>query len=158
MALINCSECGAEVSDRAVACPKCGGPISVETTPARPVGRRRRGIGHAALAGRGLPSVATDKVKITILRGKSPNHLVTIGIGMAVLAIFMSLDEVVTLPSPVRFIVIAGVAFFTFSKVFGGPASRNFNCEYCGHVNSVDVDEPNHECRKCRVLHIIDWE
>ncbi|MFZ6773026.1 zinc-ribbon domain-containing protein [Undibacterium sp. SXout7W] len=28
MALINCSECNAEVSDKAAACPKCGNPIS----------------------------------------------------------------------------------------------------------------------------------
>src|SRR4051794_34440499 len=28
MALINCPECGARVSDRAPACPKCGCPIS----------------------------------------------------------------------------------------------------------------------------------
>lgn len=29
MALIKCSECGAEVSDKAVHCPKCGAPITV---------------------------------------------------------------------------------------------------------------------------------
>lgn len=28
MALINCSECGKEVSDKAVSCPNCGNPIS----------------------------------------------------------------------------------------------------------------------------------
>lgn len=28
MALINCSECGKEISDKAVACPNCGAPIS----------------------------------------------------------------------------------------------------------------------------------
>lgn len=31
MALISCSECGASVSDKARACPKCGNPIN--TTP-----------------------------------------------------------------------------------------------------------------------------
>lgn len=29
MALISCSECGAEVSDKAKACPKCGNPINM---------------------------------------------------------------------------------------------------------------------------------
>lgn len=29
MALIKCSECGKEVSDKATACPNCGCPISV---------------------------------------------------------------------------------------------------------------------------------
>lgn len=29
MALIKCSECGANVSERSVACPKCGCPIDI---------------------------------------------------------------------------------------------------------------------------------
>ena len=29
MALIKCPECGAEVSDKAEACPKCGYPIRI---------------------------------------------------------------------------------------------------------------------------------
>lgn len=33
MALINCSECGKEISDKASACPNCGNPISAQTTP-----------------------------------------------------------------------------------------------------------------------------
>jgi len=34
MALINCSECGKEISDKAQSCPNCGTPISAaETTP-----------------------------------------------------------------------------------------------------------------------------
>ena len=28
MALIKCSECGKEISDKAVSCPKCGNPIN----------------------------------------------------------------------------------------------------------------------------------
>lgn len=28
MALINCSECGKEVSDKALSCPNCGNPIT----------------------------------------------------------------------------------------------------------------------------------
>ena len=35
MALINCHECGNQVSDNAVACPKCGAPVLVRI-------RRRR--------------------------------------------------------------------------------------------------------------------
>ena len=30
MALINCHECGKEISDRAVACPHCGCPIEAD--------------------------------------------------------------------------------------------------------------------------------
>ena len=32
MALIKCSECGNEVSDRAKSCPKCGCPIQTDNT------------------------------------------------------------------------------------------------------------------------------
>lgn len=34
MALITCSDCGSQVSDRAAACPKCGGPIGSNAQPA----------------------------------------------------------------------------------------------------------------------------
>lgn len=34
MALINCSECGRQVSDRAAACPHCGNPLSASLQPA----------------------------------------------------------------------------------------------------------------------------
>lgn len=33
MALIKCTECGKEVSDKAAACPNCGAPIDAGTTP-----------------------------------------------------------------------------------------------------------------------------
>lgn len=35
MALIQCSECGREVSDKAGACPQCGNPIAALATPLR---------------------------------------------------------------------------------------------------------------------------
>jgi uncharacterized OB-fold protein len=31
MALINCEECGKEISDRATACPSCGAPTKLAT-------------------------------------------------------------------------------------------------------------------------------
>lgn len=36
MALIKCSECGKEVSDKAADCPNCGNPISYQGEQARP--------------------------------------------------------------------------------------------------------------------------
>lgn len=36
MALIACSECGREISDKASACPGCGAPVhTIDTTPAK---------------------------------------------------------------------------------------------------------------------------
>jgi hypothetical protein len=47
MALINCPECGAQVSDQAVSCPNCGHPI-------KPAGKphpwQPMGIGWMAIA------------------------------------------------------------------------------------------------------------
>ncbi|MES2006955.1 MAG: zinc-ribbon domain-containing protein [Patescibacteria group bacterium] len=36
MALIKCSECGKDVSDKAVSCPFCGNPIAPSTAPTTP--------------------------------------------------------------------------------------------------------------------------
>lgn len=37
MALIKCSECGKEVSDKAATCPNCGNPIVANPTEANPI-------------------------------------------------------------------------------------------------------------------------
>ena len=38
MALVPCSECGAQISTAAAACPKCGAPASKEPPPAKKCG------------------------------------------------------------------------------------------------------------------------
>lgn len=40
MALINCPECGKEISDQAATCPNCGNPISSSATPKTEVKKR----------------------------------------------------------------------------------------------------------------------
>ena len=37
MALINCPECGKEISDRVKACPNCGFPLQEETNEVKQV-------------------------------------------------------------------------------------------------------------------------
>jgi len=49
MALINCPDCGTEVSDAAPACPKCGRPIASVPSPANVSGERTRGRSHATV-------------------------------------------------------------------------------------------------------------
>jgi len=44
MALINCHECGNQVSDNAVACPKCGAPVIVRIQRAQKAYLIRSGI------------------------------------------------------------------------------------------------------------------
>ncbi|WP_084545589.1 zinc-ribbon domain-containing protein [Cupriavidus malaysiensis] len=53
MALIACSECNAEVSDRATACPRCGNPIAAtqHQEPPKRSGRLGVGLGIVGLVG-----------------------------------------------------------------------------------------------------------
>lgn len=44
MALINCSECGNEISDKAIACPKCGSPVG--NSPTRSTASAGKKPGH----------------------------------------------------------------------------------------------------------------
>ena len=44
MALVNCKECGAQVSDTAKACPKCGAPDFVEVAPKNSSGIIKYGV------------------------------------------------------------------------------------------------------------------
>ncbi len=48
MALIECPECGREVSDKALACPHCGNPIAPAERPpvvGRAVAKAAKGLG-----------------------------------------------------------------------------------------------------------------
>ena len=54
MALIQCDECGNEISDKAEACPRCGAPVAGESapssaTPAPPKPRKKVSAGRVAL-------------------------------------------------------------------------------------------------------------
>jgi hypothetical protein len=44
MALINCSECGKEISDQAVACPSCAYPLQPQHEEPKPVPQKRRSL------------------------------------------------------------------------------------------------------------------
>jgi len=39
MALINCDECGAEISSKAVSCPKCGNPLQPAARQHQPLSK-----------------------------------------------------------------------------------------------------------------------
>ena len=67
MALMNCGECGREVSDKAAACPQCGAPIAspepVSVDPKSHVrvtrtGGKWEGIGFVLIAGGLIASIA----------------------------------------------------------------------------------------------------
>lgn len=43
-ALIKCADCGADVSDRAPTCPRCGGPIEREIVTTQQTGKSYKGM------------------------------------------------------------------------------------------------------------------
>ena len=52
MALIQCSECGKEISDKAASCPGCGAPVGKNTHPHKVTrtGAKWEGIGFLLIA------------------------------------------------------------------------------------------------------------
>jgi hypothetical protein len=55
MALISCTECKGEISDKAAACPRCGAPVAKVAARPEP---RRAGIGTALIGLGGLALIA----------------------------------------------------------------------------------------------------
>ena len=78
MALINCPECGKEISDKANACPNCGAPIEVISSKKIPVTftREKRAIVGSGVEG----TVFIDEQKVgTINNGESFTTEVSVG-------------------------------------------------------------------------------
>ena len=67
MALINCSECGKEVSDKAKSCPNCGSPICEEFEESKVV---IYGISHMGLIGGTLKVYVDDEFYGDLRKGQ----------------------------------------------------------------------------------------
>jgi len=75
MALINCDECGAKVSSKAVSCPKCGNPLQpaarqhqpppISAPPPLPASNKRR-------LGAGLGALLVAVIAFMVFEGRSP--------------------------------------------------------------------------------------
>jgi len=94
MALIECSECGKSISDKAKACPQCGAPVSVSAlekplrtfTPSMP-GQDPKRFGWLALiavvtCGLGLVLLIPWWVRLRFTRLEVTNHRVTLTEGI----------------------------------------------------------------------------
>lgn len=58
MALVTCRDCGAQVSNQAPACPKCGRPMAAVKTAGDTTLRRNRGCADLLILGPVLLAVA----------------------------------------------------------------------------------------------------
>lgn len=71
MALIACSECGSEVSDRAPTCPKCGVPLAADQVHLTVKGFPKRYVGskevEVSLNGSKVGSVSKGAVETIVL-------------------------------------------------------------------------------------------
>ena len=65
MALINCSECGKKVSDKAPACPSCGNPIAIASV--EPVVRTQTQISMVEYTGKKWKGIMFVAVCLSIL-------------------------------------------------------------------------------------------
>lgn len=74
MALINCTECNREISDKATTCPGCGAPVSAAESQASPP--LTRTIDHGSAQGRKREKTGEGIAKILAL--------CAIGVGFAV--------------------------------------------------------------------------
>jgi hypothetical protein len=70
MALINCDECGKEVSDKAASCPNCGAPIA-PVTRAEPAKKKQKyaTVRKCKFCGRKLKKVSGMK---SLASGQAP--------------------------------------------------------------------------------------
>ncbi len=70
MALVKCSECGKEVSDKAAACPGCGAPIAA-TSPA--VSLNPASHAHVTRTGAGWEGLGFILIVVGMLVGTAAN-------------------------------------------------------------------------------------
>lgn len=124
MPLVNCPECGREISDAASACPHCGYPLSAPS-PSDPRPARR--------------STPLGDVETNGAAGTFWLALAIIGIPATIFVLI--------------FAVIPGVLILFGDLIFWGLASnalhgvRRGTCPYCG--GDVTVTDPKASAMKC---------
>ena len=139
MAIINCPECGKEISDHAVACPYCGYPINKAETIKK----------------------ATPKKSCTIAYRGGPGSVVGAIIVIALFAIGLLISSIFMLISGIEYFIYFGavlmaaaVAFFVLVIVYLSYFSRNSslmgkNCiEYDADKNKLVLNALNGEVIK----------
>ena len=114
MALINCTECGKEISDKAASCPHCGAPN--ETAPATP---KRHNPNACSKCG---TNYITDKKPATF----SPVTFLTVPMLLIGLGLF--------LVNWIAALIVIALAFII--DKFGRSYKTILICPKCGHQPS----------------------
>ena len=129
MALIICPECGAEVSDRAPACPSCGYPLVED--------------GHPTIRERSTPLGASKRNPII------GTVLIIVGLLSILLGIFLMgfIFGIIFVISGIIELG-AGVRFFKA----GAPCK----CPYCGGRGVAVFTDKTYRCPTCKKVSTVD--
>lgn len=128
MSLINCPECGKQISDAASACPHCGYPLSPAPAPQAP---------------RTLRSTPLEEVKT--------NH----SAGVALIVVALLLIPIIIYGF--MFGIIPGILFLLVDIALFGAAMNNLQgtrkgtCPYCsGIITVTDLNASAMKCPQCK--------
>jgi len=124
MALIKCSECGKDVSDKASSCPNCGAPI-LENAKAVVDEPRREPLG---------PVIKENGKAIMFI---------SIGVIMVIVGLMTIVMIIGIIP------LLLGVAFISFGRnQLAG--TRHSRCPKCGAKIEVKANESVIQCNACK--------
>ncbi len=134
MALISCSECGNEVSDKAAACPKCGCPVSV-SVPAvvAPAAAIAPAVGSAPAV---RAEQAIDSAPDSPRDGYSPIlpakrfRWQYFALGLGLLKGAHKFAEAPDVPGAVVWACVLGALYVLGTKVYASPGKLEY-CKKC---------------------------
>lgn len=89
MAMMECPECGKEVSDKAASCPNCGAPIAATPHGAASAGREPDGVSRSTRSGGAWEAVGFLLIVAAIFIGAAGNGGLGAALGTAGFVIFL---------------------------------------------------------------------
>ncbi len=89
MALINCPECGCEISDKAASCPHCGVPIAAEAPASKASGREPDGVSRSTRSGGSWEAIGFLVIVAAILIGIAGNGEAGMVLGFIGFVVFL---------------------------------------------------------------------
>ncbi|KTG17751.1 MULTISPECIES: zinc ribbon domain-containing protein [unclassified Guyparkeria] len=89
MAMMECPECGKEVSDKAAACPNCGAPIAAPPPKAARPGREPDGVSRSTRSGGAWEAIGFLLIVAGMLIGMAGNGGLGWALGLSGFVVFL---------------------------------------------------------------------